>query len=664
MMLSGALAAGVAVAGLAGVIVWANPRRRTNQFVAICSLNVAAWLICLHFLFSVEEGLMWLRCTTAVGAFIPLSLWLVKESISSPSSEKLAALLRRGIGWVAISVAMAVLSFSEWFIPSYSTSASRVYGPGYYIYIGLFLFSCLLLLQRTYSRLSRLNGLAKLELQVWMLGGCAACVCVSILMAIRAVVQVPLNFQAVVVLTFYTVTTLAITTHRIFDARHIVLIALEKVSLLAVTAAAAFVVWSIGGLIFPDSLSFILTVAVTLWVAGILRGKLDAWFFHYPKAEHARQAAFAAAKNKLRSEDLSRSFRQVLNGWGQTDNSIILTGDGGGLEGCGLSLSAESPGVLSLQELAWATPERLLRERETPQRRCLADFMAGHNLGALVYLRGPTLSVVLGVGVRPSRRPFTFPEVTQLQELSSIFESALSRTHLLAKAQRAEQLATVGLIGAGVAHEIRNPLVSIKAFTQLLPHHYDDPEFRRRFSKLIGEEVDRIDRLTEQLLDLATPRSYQQQEIDLHAVISAALELVSARAEQREVEIITELQAKPSIVLADAGALKQVILNLCFNGLQAQDDSPRRRWVRIETSRHSDNTLQLVVSDNGPGIPQERRAQLFEPFQSTKSTGFGLGLTVCSEILSSLNSTISLDPPEPDRGATFRVHLPCPLPSS
>jgi signal transduction histidine kinase len=87
-------------------------------------------------------------------------------------------------------------------------------------------------------------------------------------------------------------------------------------------------------------------------------------------------------------------------------------------------------------------------------------------------------------------------------------ESALERAHFSAKVQHAEQLATVGLLGASLAHEIRNPLVSIKTFVQLLPTHYQDARFREKFFHLIGSEVTRIDQLTEQLLDLASPRTY------------------------------------------------------------------------------------------------------------------------------------------------------------
>jgi signal transduction histidine kinase len=120
----------------------------------------------------------------------------------------------------------------------------------------------------------------------------------------------------------------------------------------------------------------------------------------------------------------------------------------------------------------------------------------------------------VGVGTVASRRPFTYPQITQLLELASIIESALERAHFSVKAQHAEQLATVGLLGASLAHEIRNPLVTIKTFVQLLPKHYQDAVFRDKFFTLIGDEVTRIDRLTEQLLDLASPRAYSAEPME------------------------------------------------------------------------------------------------------------------------------------------------------
>ena len=667
MIVSGALIACVAVLVLAAAILWANPHRPTNRGVAFSSLTVAAWLFCLHVTLTIEneQGLPWLRLTTSVGVFIPYSLWLVKEAISMAGSKRKENLFMRGWGWLAASVFLAAIPYTDFFVPPESTSEQRIYGAGYYVYIAGFFFLCGLLLQRSYVRLRQLSGLPKLELQVWLLGGTGACLTVIFLMGLRTILQVPLNFQAAIVLIFFAWTAIAITTHRIFDARNILTIAAQRVLLLAIVTAAAWGFSELLAMVVAPWLVFVFTVAAMLWFSGWLNAKLDVWLLRYPKAVQARSAAFHAAHTEIRTEELRSSFRKVLNGWGQSDRSVLMIEDGEHIEGDDIELPIDGDLVSALEEIGWATPERLDRERETKERRKLGDFLREHELGAIAYEKGLTLRLVVGVGVRPSRRPFTYPEITQLRELASIFESSLSRTQLLAKAQRAEQLATVGLLGAGVAHEIRNPLVSIKTFAQLLPKHYDDPDFRVRFSRLIGEEVARIDRLTEQLLDLAAPRSYQPETVALHEVVQSSLDLVAARVSTRNVTMNTKFNAQPDAVWSDSRGLKQVVLNLCFNAVQAQENNAQNNPVELKLeTRNINDRVELAVMDNGPGIPEEDRVRLFEPFHSTKSNGFGLGLTVCGEILSSLDSSIALDPYESGRGATFRISLPCPPHSS
>lgn len=269
------------------------------------------------------------------------------------------------------------------------------------------------------------------------------------------------------------------------------------------------------------------------------------------------------------------------------------------------------------------------------------------------------LSLVIGVGVSFSRQPVTYPQITQLVELASIIEGALTRSQLSAKAQRAEQLATVGLLGASFAHEIRNPLVTIKTFAQLLPDHYAEPEFRNKFFRLIVDEISRIDRLMQQLLDLSTPRAYASEEIALHEVLRSSLDVASGRALDKGVRIITEFTAQSDRVLTDPSAAKQVLLNLAFNAINAAEEMPSDRWIKVAT-RNVPGGVEMSVSDSGPGISPEMRSKLFQPFQTSRSSGFGLGLAICSDILSGLGTPITVDPSIRGQGATFRVTFPCP----
>lgn len=666
-MISTALFASIIV-GIVGIlIIWSNPDRMVNRMVFACSCLIAAWLFILHITMSTrsDAGLFWLRSMCAVAAWVPLLFRFVKESVASDARRALSSILRDNIGWIALTIVLAIVPFTEVFIPTHSTATQRVRGWGYYAYMATVLGLYLSLFIDSYRSTKSLTGGRRLELQVWLFGGCIMTILIVILMALNAVThsRIYIRIQPLVILVFYAGTVVAITTARIFDARQLLLVGLQKLCLVGFVAGAAYGLNLVFELLLPEAFAFVITTVFALWFAGGLNGWLNSVFQFYPQATAARQAAFAVSRRESRLENLEGAFLGILKGWGQSDHALLISGGKESLRGGGVELAGDSVTVQGLRQLRWVTPERLAREKATPDRAALSEFLEKHNLGALVIGEGPTLTAFIGVGVAASRRPFTFPQVTQLMELASIIESALERAHFSVKAQHAEQLATVGLLGASLAHEIRNPLVSIKTFVQLLPTHHQDPAFREKFFTLIGEEVSRIDRLTEQLLDLASPRVYVAEIIELHPVLRASLDLVAAKAADKRIQFLTDFKAAPDQALTDASAAKQVLLNLCFNAIQAVESRPGERWVKVST-RNVPLGLEMVVEDSGPGIAPEIRSKLFQPFHSTKSTGFGLGLAICSDILGGLNATISVDSSAPGCGALFRVTFPCPVLSS
>jgi signal transduction histidine kinase len=658
------IAAGI-VALVGALIYWSNPRRAVNRAVCTCSFHVAAWLVVLHLAVRSTGGLYWLRWTCAIGVLIPVHLWIVKESIASSLDVFSLRWIRKAWAWLTVSIGLGVICFTEFFIPYHSTDEARLRGWGYYLYIyvtfGLYLF----LLRDVFRKFKGLSGVRRLEVQVWLGGGFTTAATILALMAVSTLTHDPryIRLQPLVILVFYAGTAYAITTHRIFDARYILQVGMRQIALVLVIAAVAYGVDMVFDFLMPESIAFVLTTAFVLWSGATLNAWLNRRLQFYPQAAQARAAAFEISRRAVRSEELEREFLPILKGWGQTENAVILSGGGGGVSGGDVELAEDSAVLTAMRELRWVTPERLIRERPTPLREVVRQFLEEHKLGALVAEIGPALTVLVGVGVPASRRPFTYPQVTQLRELASIFGSALERALYSLKAQHAEQLATVGLLGASLAHEIRNPLVTIKTFVHLLPQHHGDPVFREKFFRLISEEVSRIDRLTEQLLDLAAPRAYAVQEVPLHPVLNSSLELVTPKANDRAVRIVTEFQADPDLVLTDATAARQVLLNLCFNAIQAVDGRTADPWVKISTRRVPEG-VELAVADNGPGIAPEIMPRLFQPFASTKTSGFGLGLAICSDILSGLGASITVDLPQPGCGATFRVIFPCPPPTS
>lgn len=664
MQVSTALLAAVVVALLGAAILWSNPGRKVNWAVFVCSMMIAAWLACLHVATLPrrgEGGLYWVRWSCAIGGLIPICFWAVKETIATDMADLRWQWVVRRSGWLLFSVALVVLPFTDFFVPAHSTSAMRQYGWGYYVYMWSLLGLYAYMFCDAFRTSRRLSGARRLELQIWLGGGSAMVSSVIFIMALSAITgnRSFIRFQPLLVLLFYGGIAFAITARKIFDARQILLVGVEKAVLVTLVGGAAYVFHSASMLLLPATPSLIIATTLALWFAGVLNGWLDRVFRFYPRATSARHAAFTVARRETRVENLESAFLEILKGWGQSEHALILTGARGTLVGGKVEMPEDSPALAAIRQLRWATPERLARERSSPERKALVEFLAQHRLGVVVIGEGPTLTAIVAVGIAASRRPFTYPQVTQLMELASIMESALERAHFSVKAQHAEQLATVGLLGASLAHEIRNPLVTIKTFVQLLPKHYQDPVFREKFFSLIGDEVSRIDRLTEQLLDLASPRAYRAEALQLHPVLRTSLELVTAKAADKRIEFLTEFEANPDYAYTDASAAKQVLLNLCFNAIQAVESRTGPRWVKVAT-RNVPGGIEMSVEDSGPGIAPEIRPRLFQPFQSTKSSGFGLGLAICSDILAGLNASISVDPLAPGRGALFRVIFPCP----
>ena len=207
-----------------GLICWANPRRNVNRSVFAVSLTVATWLACSHWATtSVRYGLVWLKLTYLAGGLVPLALWLVKESILSSHRPLDRTWLLRNLHWFVGAGALALAPFTDAFIPPESTDAARLRGWAYYGYYAGLLLSYCGILYGALRNMKTLSGARRLELQVWLCGGCVVVATIYLMIALGTVTQDPVfrHLQTLAVLFFYAGTGYAITTHRIFDARQI-----------------------------------------------------------------------------------------------------------------------------------------------------------------------------------------------------------------------------------------------------------------------------------------------------------------------------------------------------------------------------------------------------------------------------------------------------------
>jgi signal transduction histidine kinase len=226
--------------------------------------------------------------------------------------------------------------------------------------------------------------------------------------------------------------------------------------------------------------------------------------------------------------------------------------------------------------------------------------------------------------------------------------------------QRAERLASFGALAAGVAHEIKNPLVAIRTFAELLPERFGDVDFREDFSKVVIKEISRIDDLVGRLRGIAASAPQQVGAVDLREPINDTLALLRGQLEQTRTSVVRDFQDPAPYVAIEESQLKQLFLNLFLNAIEAMGNEGSLT-VRI-TRKHTQGQPWIVidVSDTGPGISEVVAANIFDPFFTTKVRGSGLGLTICRGITDAHRGTIRAERNPDASGTTIVVELPVP----
>jgi signal transduction histidine kinase len=221
---------------------------------------------------------------------------------------------------------------------------------------------------------------------------------------------------------------------------------------------------------------------------------------------------------------------------------------------------------------------------------------------------------------------------------------------------RADRLAAMGELTAGVAHEVRNPLGVIRASVQLLEDAKGDPSRTHEAAEVIKQEIDRLDRVIKALLDFGRPSKPTLVHTDLNEVLQDIVLFTNRFAKQSNVHIVEKLDSDLPAVHGDPDQLKQVFLNLVTNAVQAMDKTGGT--ITIET-RGAGEYVEVSVSDNGPGIAVGDLPKVFDPFFTKRAEGTGLGLTIVHRIIDEHEGHIEVE--SGPGGTVFNVTLPAAL---
>ena len=229
---------------------------------------------------------------------------------------------------------------------------------------------------------------------------------------------------------------------------------------------------------------------------------------------------------------------------------------------------------------------------------------------------------------------------------------------IIVQKETAEKLASLGTVAAGLAHEIKNPLVSIKTLAQLLPERFDDPEFRNHFANIAINEVDRIGSIVSDLLDFAKSSEPKIESFDMVRVIGDTLLMLFPQLTQKGIMVKKRFAEDLPGIHGDNFQLKQVLLNLFINSMEAMSHGGK---ITVDVFKGEDvihrDRLIVKVTDTGTGVREEDKIHLFEPFFTTKGAGTGLGLSICRKIIEKHNGEITIESVY-NQGTTVTLTLP------
>jgi two-component system nitrogen regulation sensor histidine kinase GlnL len=272
---------------------------------------------------------------------------------------------------------------------------------------------------------------------------------------------------------------------------------------------------------------------------------------------------------------------------------------------------------------------------------------------------------ILNLGYKEGKEMYSHEDIELLSTLANqaaiavenagLYENLKSTQRII---QRADRLSSLGMLTAGLAHEIRNPLVAIRTFTQLLPERYQDPEFRNTFQSLALKEVDRICSLVSDLLSFARPSPPNVTAENINGLVETIARLLETEAKEKGIQICQKLAPDLPKIYVDREQIKQVSMNVILNAIQSiEGEGVVEVSTRLYGTNGSETYVQIRVHDSGVGISESDLEHIFNPFFTTKKDGSGLGLSISHQIVKEHGGYITVES-KIGEGTTFLINLP------
>jgi two-component system NtrC family sensor kinase len=672
-------------------------RDRRYQTYGLFCLSLSVWSYSYYFWLvsrTSEEALFWVKCLMVGAIFIPLTnLHHILELLKNPPAWKRWIWL----GYLVCLVFLYYNLFTNLFVKRVSAKLEFPFwpepGPAFHVFL-VFFFCCVLYFGYLLAHEARnSSGLRQNQLKYLILA--------LSLGYLGGATNFPLWYDLPVLpignilVSFYVVLfCYAVIKFRLLDIEvliklgliyGLILLSLLIPCYLLTIAAQQFL---FGAISYTFSVFTLLLFLVVAFLFPKFRFRteeaLERVLFH--KRTNYRETLLRSSKEMVSIvdlEDLSHSLvKTVSRALGTEAASLYLLDETKGVynlkanvgrEKNGYPLAMLSKSDLLVQRLT-GNPEGVVKEELEMAQDGASELQIAKKMGELeAEISVPILSKgkligILNLGHKEEKEIYSSEDLELLSTLANQAAVALENARLyenLKQSQdtlrRADRLSSLGLLTAGLAHEIRNPLVAIRTFTQLLPERYNDAEFREGFQGLALKEVDRICGLINDLLSFARPSRPNVAEENMNDVVEGIARILETEAKEKNVEITRDFGLNLPKVWIDREQMKQVFMNLILNAIQAMREGGSifitTRLISGGEAGNSGQFIQVEIRDTGVGIPAENLDRIFDPFFTSKDEGSGLGLSISHQIVQEHGGYVTVES-KVGVGTTFFINLP------
>ncbi|HTY12876.1 MAG TPA: ATP-binding protein [Candidatus Omnitrophota bacterium] len=697
------LSASLIIAGLGLFVLINNPKNAINRIFFISCSVIALWIFgCFleSYLLDTQIVLVIDKITNIFAVLSPaLFLHTVYTILGKKDNRNIAIAY-----FISAFLILSILTpyFSSGIIYRYNVRYLTIPGPLYFVFMALLTWCGLLSIFSTYYTYKNSTGYKKSQSIYLMFANATIVIAaISYFMLVFNIKIPPLDNYLNIV--YGLIMTYAIVYHKLMDIE----IVIKKT--IAYSISTAFLTATFMSVIIVSNyLAINMTGknSVLFWIIGAfmaslilqplhdeIQGFVDRVFFRarYDYQNILRKYSGALTRPMT---DLSR-FSKVtpyllwkslkLEGASfmvldrDHNRYIVRAGEGNDRSLIGQTVQIDSPLInelavhrkeVNLDDLHYTL--RSSNEALTPSQRETLEKIAAdmQKLNVILvipciseseYFNKPTLLSTINLGKKLSDEPFSREDIDFLKTLANQAAISIEYAFILEELKKnqdtvikTEKLASLGTITAGIAHELKNPLTFIITASQILVTKWSDPEFRESALKMLPAEAERMRIMVEGILGYSRSKELSLEPVDVNEMMKKVLSLLSYEFKKNHITLKEELNNALKIN-GDQNRLIQIFINLLNNANQAIGD--KGGTITITTNDIGDDTVEVRISDTGPGIPKDKLNTIFEPFYTTKESGTGLGLAIVSKYVKEHKGEITVES-EPGKGATFIVRLP------